>query len=227
MSDWHLHHLLFRHALVSLMFLAITINRPSLMIQTHTLGIGWWMLMGSSIPRFLFENSDIEKTWKNIDIYILIFHVLSPDFTGRTRRNCWRTTTSKWWSGIEKIPRRETTTCPRHWNRRTRDKDETLKPAELTEPSEPSETQRPSTCKLRITEIQNETKNDKDRWLIYFFAVSNVPFWNGWAFNVVVQKANVVRRKRKFCRVVRVLLMLTWWIQFILDIIGLHENSHV
>jgi hypothetical protein len=34
-----------------------------------------------------FENSDIEKT--------LIFHVLSPDFTGRTRRNCWRTTTGK------------------------------------------------------------------------------------------------------------------------------------
>ena len=155
MSDWHLHHLLFRHALVSLMFLAITINRPSLMIQTHThlvLADGCWWVHRSH--DFFFLNSDIEQT--------LIFHVL-PDFT-RTGRNCWRTTTGKWWSGIEKIPRRETTTCPRHWNRRTRDKDETLKPAELTEPSEPSETQRPSTCKLRITEIQNETKNDKDRW---------------------------------------------------------------
>ena len=66
------------------------------------------------------------------------------------------------------------------------------------------------------TEIQNETKIDNDRY-IFSQLVSNVPFWNGWAFNVVVQKANVVRRKRKFCRVVRVLLMLTCWIEFTLD----------
>jgi Flp pilus assembly protein TadG len=73
-----------------------------------------------------------------------------------------------------------------------------------------------------------DTKWDKDNdRYIFSQLVSNVPFWNGWAFNVVVQKANVVRRKRKFCRVVRVLLMLTWWIEFTLEIIGLHENSHV
>ena len=206
MSDWHL---LFRHALVSLMFLGITINRPSLMIQTHTLGIGWWMLMGSSSPRFFFENSDIEKT--------LIFHVLSPDFTGRTRMNCWRTTTGKWWSGIEKIPRREATTCPRHWNQRTPRNFETNGTDGTIGNAETKHIQ---------TEIQNETKIDNDRY-IFSQLVSNVPFWNGWAFNVVVQKANVVRRKRKFCRVVRVLLMLTWWIEFTLEIIGLHENSHV
>lgn len=33
---------------------------------------------------------------------------------GRTKRSCWRITTGRWWNGIAKILKKETTMSPRH-----------------------------------------------------------------------------------------------------------------
>ena len=96
-------------------------NQPSLAIPR--LGCSWHVCMCACAHVFMKGKTTLwwNATWTTRIVLAPFIQLLETRMIltnntklGRTKRSCWRITTGRWWNGIAKILKKETTMSPRH-----------------------------------------------------------------------------------------------------------------